>query len=991
MKYRLFYPIVAFIVLCSFFTSCTKDDFGPDDYNTQIFNEGNYKILQFRIPYILESLERREGDLRMVLTGINGNDGVIDLSAAISKIAKNRSEIKVKLSAFDSIPDGQYILSFFLENWQARESFMAEFRNQQPRMVSAQEDFYSKLKYNDAVSAYEINSETDFKVFLEAITKDSNYGSGRKFLQTADLDWDAMKNSLSVGLEKRVKFAGTYDGGSYSINKISYSGASNDNDVEVGLFKSLLNGACVKSLSINCNQLFSNIKEKGGMLAGSASGVVNVENISITGGFNETRSQNSKMIGGLIGYVNNATISVTNVELDMSMQYLGEDIGGIIGRLENSTATISGIKTPNYEMDIYARKNVGGIIGLVINSSFNIHKSELNHATTQQTGEMYKIELLESNAGGVVGCISSLSGSSTINSMNVRIPVGAKSDDDTLVLKNVGGLVGYAKLTHELAIENVLVSSSVGGKENVGGFIGYCELSGNDYLKFSGLNVISPQKKSYVAVKGVNSTGGFIGKLEANGNLLTFGGETRLYSNVYGEGDYIGGYIGYMSGGNISLENKVTTELDSMSNITSTGNYIGGFCGYAIKSTVKAGNKDFGFGSSIPKFSEFTSNVICTVMGQNYVGGGFGYVSECKISNMAVKATVTGNEYTGGIFGYVHFHNDVEINRCVHDGIVTATANNTGGVAGYIRNNGKLQYCINYGKVTGKDNVGGIVGKIDYFEQPPYTHYCVNTGDVSGTGDVGGVAGFMDGQQDCSSWTSVKNCANYGSVTSSGGGDNGVGGIIGRCKQRHGKIISCANHGDISGSAQQAGGIVGWMGNDPGGVYQSENLEIGYCANFGNVNSTHSNAYVGGISGYNEEGCEGAYGHSHLHACYNCGNILSDPEEDTGGLLGYADHYSATEDCINFGKVEHGNAGVGTRKALAIIDVVNVYYLKGSGKDWKLDSDKEFTESQMSDMGNFSKLKSSYWQLGTSVYSKTVNNRQHPVLKECPFQNIEWK
>lgn len=989
MKYRQLCQAILVAAFIASFASCSKFEPGPEMFNSHISTDGKHKTIRFRIPFNLNPLDVQEGETFVRMTGTGGLDKVFDLPVSVSKITGSISEIQVQLSVFESIPDGKYIMSFSADKWDSRRTFIAEFRNEMLQAISEQQNYYSNLAYDQTLSAYTISTMTDFKKFLEALTRDPEKGAGRKFVQKEDLDWNEMKNSLSVGLEKRQNFAGEYDGGGYRIYHITYSGAGNANDTEVGLFRTLINGAKIKSLTIECNLTFSNIKQNGGMLAGYATGTVHIEDVNISGLFNSTVQQKTNIAGGLIGCVKDATITVSDVELQLSMQDLGEDIGGVIGKLENSNATISGISTPYYELDIYAKKNVGGIIGHVVNSSFTIKFSTLNHATTQQIGEMYKIEVKESNCGGVIGFVESLSGSSTIQDVDVRIPVGAVRD--SVPVSAIGGLIGNANLTGTLTIKNSKICSSVGGNDNVGGLIGYCELLCDNSLTFAGFNAISPQDKSYVVINGANNTGGFIGKLEGNGKLLTFGGETRLHSNVTGAGNNTGGFIGYMSNGNISLKNRVLFKADSMSHISSTGNYTGGFCGYAEKSTVVSDTPDFNFSSSIPKFSSFKSNVICTVSGNDYVGGGFGYVNECSISNMAVQTTVNGNEYTGGIFGYIHFHNDVQINRCVHEGIVSGSGSNTGGVAGYIRNNGKLQYCINYGNVSGKDNTGGVVGKIDYFEQPPYTHYCVNTGNVTGDGDTGGVVGFMDGQQDCNSWTSVKNCANYGKVSTTGNKNFGAGGIVGRCKQRHGKIISCANHGEISGSAQMTGGIVGWMGRDPDVAHQRENLEVGYCANFGNVTSTYGDAYVGGISGYNEEGMEGAYGHSHLHACYNCGEILPDTDSDTGGLLGYADHYSATEDCINFGKVHHGNAGVGTRKTAAIIDVVNVYYLEGSGKTWKLDSDLSFTENQMSDFGKFSNLNKSYWKMGKSVYSAKKGGKEHPILKECPFQNISWQ
>lgn len=975
------------LVLVGVSASCGKEEPIFEGYDTTVDLEGENRSISFNINHIWKELLEGEQDINICLTGLYGNSRVINLAAVISRKSEISSRITMMMSARESIPDGSYQLNVSRRNWQSRESFIVMFKEHRIRMITAEQDYYSQLPYDADACCYEISSTTNFKQFLSGLSKDPNNGAGKKFLQTTDIDWDELKTSLSAGLEKRVPFAGCYDGGNNKIINVSYKGnGSAEDDIDVGIFSILKNGAEIRNLTIHNGLSFTDIHSYGGLIAGKAEGTVKLTDLTVTGSFNCNKTDKSDYIGGLIGCVRNADLTISGITLNLEMSNLGGYIGGLVGCLENSKADISKVYTPNFEIDIYAESDAGGFIGAVRNSSFNIRTSALNHAATAEMPDYFKIEVSDKNVGGAIGSIESLSDSSSFSEVDIRVPVGAALKDADI--RNAGGLIGYAVISKTLTLNNSLIGACVGGGSNVGGFIGYCSTTDNNCLKFSGYSIISPQKGSEVEITGKNYIGGFIGYLNGNQKEMEFNGKDKLIANVSGNGDCVGGYIGYINEAKIRFSSETESLIDPMAVISSTGNYVGGFSGYGVKTTVKGNNRSFDFTNGIPKYDTFTTNICCTVKGGKYVGGLFGYVSECSISDIAVKTTVTGGEYTGGIFGYVHFHWDVEINRCVHSGTVTGTANNTGGISGYCRNNGKLQYCINFGTVKGKDNCGGVVGKVDYFEQPPYVHYCVNVGDVSGTGDVGGVVGFMDGQQDCGSWTKIQRCANYGSVYSSGGGSNGVGGILGRCKQRHGKVLNCANHGSVDGSAQQAGGIVGWMGRDPAGVYQSANLEIGYCANFGRVNSSNSNAYVGGISGYDEEGAEGAFGHSHLHACYNCGEIPSNPEKDTGGLLGYADHYAAVEDCINFGKVHNGNVAVGTRKALAIIDVVDVYYLDGTGDTWMVDKEQKFTEGEMGTQDKFKGLNwSGHWEMG---YSVRYPDNKHPVLKDCPFQNISW-
>lgn len=973
--------------------SCADDELNGSRYSSQVIENGNMKFSSFIIPYIWEDILEPSDNTTITLIGVQNKLGVHEFVATITNIAADSCEVRIDMPIEVNIPDGKYVMQLKQGEWSARESFVVHFKDNHLCMISASSDPYSSL-YDSNTGAYMIKSASDFKKFLQALSQDGNDAKGKTFKQTADIDWNDMKNSLSYGLEHREHFAGVYDGGNHKILNLSFSGSGSSDNVDVGLFRTLKNGAEIKNLILESTNAYAGVKERGGILAGSAYGTVKINNVGIMGtlgtnGYDKTGTN----LGGLIGYVKDANLSIEGVNLNITIINAYKHVGGLIGWLENSQLSIQKVYTPNYEINIYADGYIGGFVGVVKNSSFNITKSALNHAGTAQMPDLHLIQIGgQGKAGGVIGSIEALSAASTIEGVDIRVPVGGPQDRSGV--HEVGGLVGYTYLSNTLTIRNCFVGVKVEGNTNVGGFIGEVRLNGNDKLKFEGLNVISPQKYSNVEIKGKVHVGGLIGYLQPNKHRFEIGDQTKLITNVVGSGECIGGMIGRCTEGTIKLTNKAIMIQDSMMVVSNTGANTGGFIGHAVKVTID-GQNNFDFHGSIPKFESFTPNVFCTVKGNSYTGGAIGYLSECAIDGLCVKATVTGtDQYTGGLFGYTHFHWDVKILDCTFDGIVTGKANNTGGISGYCRNNGRFQDCINYGQVTGTDNVGGIAGKVDYFEHPPYIYYCVNVGKITGTGDVGGIAGFMDGQQDCSSWTKIHKCGNYGEVYSSGGYHNGAGGILGRCKQRHVEVINCANHGYIHGSAEQVAGIAGWIGRDPSSSvvwYQSNNVHVRYCANFGNIASTYGNAYIGGICGWQEEGNSGDYAHSHLQACYNCGEILTDHDNDTGGILGCADTYVATEDCINFGKVHYGNVAVGTKNGDSMIDVDDIYYLEGTGTTWKVDENKKFTKSDISNWENFNELNwEEHWTMGYSVYSSVLGG-QHPVLQVCPFQNVKWE
>ncbi len=993
---RLFSLFAMVMMLGVFSVSCADDELNGERYNSQVIVNGNKKFANFIIPYAWKDIDEQIEGLSINLVGLQSKLGVHDFPAMITLIGRDSCEVKLDMSVNRMIPDGEYIMQLKHGERCARETFIAQFKGDHLCMISVSDDPYAKL-YNDTIGAYEIANSDDLEDFLKGLSKDSYYASGKLFKQTADIDWNDLKSSIGYGLEHRQHFAGTYDGGYHTIQNISFSGAYSSDNVDVGLFRSLKNGAEIRMLKLYSNSGYTGIKERGGFLAGSASGSVRIRYVEVAGTIAGNGTNAPYNVGGLIGYAKDAQITIENIDLNITIYNAYKHIGGLIGWLENSTLKVSDVRTPSYDINLYGDGYVGGMVGVVKNSAFNISRSQLNHAGSANTPDYYLIQIRNGKAGGIIGSIESLSSTSFLTMVDVRVPVGASRSVASAT--EVGGLIGYASLNMPLIIDDCFVGAKVEGTKNVGGYIGEARLwmKNAESIEFRGLNVISPQKKSNVEIVGDNNVGGFIGLLEGKvddrvNNRIAFRGNTRLVTNVTGYGECTGGMIGKFTNGKLIIANEAETRSDSMSVITNKGKYVGGMVGYMDKVDVD-GQNNFDFHGSIPKFSSFKPNVCSTINGQEYTGGAFGYVNYCAIDGVCVKGTVTGNgEYTGGIFGYTHFHYDVKIQDCTFDGIVTGNANNTGGVSGYCRNNGRFQDCINYGEVSGTDNVGGIVGKVDYFENPPYVYYCVNVGKVKGKGNVGGIAGFMDGQQDCSSWTKIKSCGNYGEVYSSGGKSNGAGGILGRCKQRHVEVINCANHGYVNGSAEQMAGIAGWIGRDPNSAvvwYQSNNVHVRYCANFGNVSSTYGDAYIGGICGWQEEGMLDDYTDSHLQACYNCGEIKSNHDSDTGGLLGCADTYCATEDCINFGKVHYGNVGVGTRNGGSTIYVTDVYYLEGTGTVWKEGKNK-FTKSDLTNKAKFSGLNwNEHWTIGNSVYSSVLGG-QHPVLKDCPFQNIKW-
>ncbi|GMO33825.1 MAG: hypothetical protein Ta2F_09780 [Termitinemataceae bacterium] len=172
--------------------------------------------------------------------------------------------------------------------------------------------------------------------------------------------------------------------------------------------------------------------------------------------------------------------------------------------------------------------------------------------------------------------------------------------------------------------------------------------------------------------------------------------------------------------------------------------------------------------------------------------GLFGYVSNANFANVhIVSGSVTGKEYVGGLLGRKNTGSGDTIINCSNGATITGKKY-VGGVAGQAMA-GPMKGSYNTGNITGEQYVGGIVGYIylvagtsNYFEI--IGNY--NTGNVTGTtSDVGGIVG--------SNWhnrTHITACYNTGKIECP---DN-TGGIAGSFNFQT-DVTACYNIGEVTG------------------------------------------------------------------------------------------------------------------------------------------------------------------------------------------------
>ena len=167
--------------------------------------------------------------------------------------------------------------------------------------------------------------------------------------------------------------------------------------------------------------------------------------------------------------------------------------------------------------------------------------------------------------------------------------------------------------------------------------------------------------------------------------------------------------------------------------------------------------------------------------------------------------TFTGN-YTGdtwakglfsGIGGYVH---DLTLK-----GDITIEMGRVGSLASMAMSGAKIENVTSYVNITaGNNQVGGIIGYIA--ENNVKITGCKNYGSISARELVGGIVG--------GSWTDVTytNCENHGTVTAA---NVNAGGIVGE-KYASATLVNCTNNGKVTAGGAEATGDEGYAGNYAG-------------------------------------------------------------------------------------------------------------------------------------------------------------------------------
>ena len=986
--------------------SCSYDDY-EDLYESTLEHKDGKVVLKFVMPFAVDKIHSGEmadiwHELRLI--SLDKSD-VMKLRTKFIPEDDNKTSVEMEFPEGKTDINGKYVLCI---TYHQEADSTANTRTSEDEAIGT-DRYVIEIEENSVTSVSEASSMTgfaygdgseenpyqicgadDFYMLIYNLYKDDTDAAGVYFKQMGDFSWtDVEDKSISTGMNKIESFAGIYDGNDRTISDMSYQGSNTSNYTNVGLFSELKNGAEIKNLNFS-NIAFRNASKDCGTIAGAASGNITIDNITITGTMAfENMGDN---IGGILGSHKDGVLKISNITNNLSISGANNNVAGVVGNVENATFEFNNFNATTTQFSVNGNCFVGSIVGKISNSGYTINDVYVNHIMPEQDKDVLIISGIGGRIGGVIGCVNQCT-DSTLSDITIRTSVGStgvSNNDSQMDGGYVGGVIGFIDTVGSTTISDAKVSGHIKGDICVGGFIG-----GTQYLSwsttnisiiFKGTNTIQPEESSYSDVSGSTCVGGLIG-CPLN-TTFTIEKPIVISTNVNG-GDSVGGFCGCMYLCECDLSNLQFSETMTVNG----GDRVGGIVGELDTSKISGATAiDFtnGHQSTLPDFSGFSSIYSAKVNGNNIVGGLVGYADNSSVTGFAVNANVTGASNVGGLFGKISIESvENYINSNAFNGNVACTGDNVGGIVGnlYFVNDSEISYSgfynnIAYGNINGGGRVSGVVGYLEVGENNDFVlQYCVNMAQIIGIGDIGGVLAYVY-RDDDNNAPIVQHCANFGDISASVSEENySVGGVVGFAKLKPMKIYYCTNHGNItaSGPYKGIGGIAGEVGYNTGTVSCKNNAYVEYCANFGNISGNHSDNYVGGIVGFMQEGAA-SKGNCCLYDCYNRGEILSDHDRDTGGILGQADHYNTVYRNINFGKVHYGNAIIGYRKnGSAILYLEDNYYLEGSGGDWK--ATDSFSESEIGNSATYKGFDfNSIWEIVDG----------YPYLKYNIFQRTSY-
>ncbi|MBR6229009.1 MAG: hypothetical protein IKQ97_04665, partial [Eubacterium sp.] len=393
------------------------------------------------------------------------------------------------------------------------------------------------------------------------------------------------------------------------------------------------------------------------------------------------------------------------------------EAGGFSGGIAGYATTIEiencvNDGTINSDTNRLLRDDVGGIIGK--------GEGDASIKDCTNTGGVYGNEYTGGIAGYLAGTVT-----------------GSVNKGEICGKSKTGGIVGSG-----MSVDTCTNEGHVGGKRDVGGIEGYvigciiqkCLNKGfveiysgnfNDHDDVGGIVGECSGSTAIIGctnegnVKGKKNIGGIAGHMTVRCSVWSCKNEGEIYKDDSSYVKYnVGGIVGDADSSDIQGSlNKGKVKGDA---------YVGGICGRSTATEVK---KCFNSGVVIGEFA--ASAGTCA-------GGIVGKQDHKSIHECANVASVYGKGlYVGGIVGDLdgeHGKKDPSDNLVSH-------------VTG--RGDASVYYCYNRGRIDGKNYVGGLVGRVNFWQHIETSYnYNQNLIDAFDGSDIGKLVGGYTGEPD---------------------------------------------------------------------------------------------------------------------------------------------------------------------------------------------------------------------------------------------------
>ncbi len=459
-------------------------------------------------------------------------------------------------------------------------------------------------------------------------------------------------------------------------------------------------------------------------------------------------------------------------------------------------------------------------------------------------------------AGGAVGLHCAMGSKITVTDCTIALSDGA-------AYGNLGGIAG--KIWNGGRLQNSTVLADITGNmgsagSGYGGIVGSaangstiesCSYSGAVQAYGSSDNMVS-----LGGIAGLNNVGCVIQNCFIGGdrNTVIACGDEETKKTAAG---HVGGIVGQNSGvvsgsgvsGNPEKQTYSVTVIDCIGN---TGGVIGlQNPGAWVENSITGRN--------------WTVESLWYVSGTG-TGGIIGYcVSGMDIKGCRNYADVSSdyldsdNVAVGGLIGRLENNqkNGMVVEDFINYGTITGTL--TGGAVGRIKYKGlTFDQCINYGSVISSDKngksrgAGGLAGNFFVVkESNDYIAFtsCENHGNITGKRDVGGIVGYTS--SDASVDMMFSDCVNSGALIITPVDDNNkhYGGMIAETGASGQKVsfYRCRNYGNVGTKAKGASSITVKNDSDRGMLETSKGtVTVRDCFNFsegGGVYKNQQNSY----------------------------------------------------------------------------------------------------------------------------------------------------